>query len=474
MTTDNNTLHIYTRVSTSTQEEKGTSLESQEKLGIEKAEELGFKHKVWNEGGASSNFETLENRPVLLELLEKINRDEVKHLWVYNNDRLSRNEITALEIRIAMQKHGVKLYTKDGVFDLNIPQDKFVKGILDSLSQYDNALRSERTRMGKLTRVKQGFWQGGPTPFGYHTVDKKLVPHPIESEWVKKIFQWYADRKSIDEIKREMDKSGIKPRRGNPIWSNGSINKLLQNTHHKGEYTFTDKSTGEVVECKCPPIVSKTLWNRCQDNRKKILQRKGQNMKTTHFYMLRDLMYCGHCGHHITGRKKPSKNENFYYCPKKERDWKNSPLAEEEKWKRGRGCSMTRSLNIDATDELVWNTVKYAVTKAMFEDVPDFNEMLQSIKEKEQKSEAEVRETNRKIERYRRELRQIRNQIADVETQILLGKKAGDIGSRIVENLEEEHNRVQGEIEQLEMSSQMTENVLDRMVNADKFSKKFL
>tara|TARA_B100000508_G_C11446278_1_gene271523 strand:- start:708 stop:1583 length:876 start_codon:yes stop_codon:yes gene_type:complete len=184
--------------------------------------------------------------------------------------------------------------------------------------------------------------------------------------------------------------------------------------------------------------------------------------------MLRDLMYCGHCGSHIAGRKKKAKYENFYYCPKKERDWKNNPPAEEEKWKRGRGCSMTRSLNIDATDKLVWNTVKYAVTKAMFEDVPDFNEVLRSIKEKEQKSEAEVKETNRKIEKHKRELRQIRNQIADVETQILLGRKEGDIGDRIIENLEAEHNRVQEEIEQLEMNSKMSSNTYESLLNAGK------
>jgi hypothetical protein len=44
------TLHIYTRVSTAVQAEQGTSLDSQRELGIEKAKQLGFEYKVWDEG----------------------------------------------------------------------------------------------------------------------------------------------------------------------------------------------------------------------------------------------------------------------------------------------------------------------------------------------------------------------------------------------------------------------------------------
>ena len=62
------TLHIYTRVSTQTQQDEGTSLETQKDMGIQKAKDLGFKHKVWNEGGASSHYEDLDNRPVLMSL----------------------------------------------------------------------------------------------------------------------------------------------------------------------------------------------------------------------------------------------------------------------------------------------------------------------------------------------------------------------------------------------------------------------
>jgi DNA invertase Pin-like site-specific DNA recombinase len=77
---DNKTLHIYTRVSTTAQEEKGTSLETQEALGIKAAKSLGVGYKVWNEGGRSSNYEDLNNRPKIMELLRSIEAGEVKNL----------------------------------------------------------------------------------------------------------------------------------------------------------------------------------------------------------------------------------------------------------------------------------------------------------------------------------------------------------------------------------------------------------
>ena len=151
------TLHVYTRVSTEVQATEGTSLDTQKDLGVAKAEELGFNHKVWNEGGASSHYEDLDNRPVLMQLLREVEDGKIKHLYVWNNDRLSRNEITAQTVRVALQRNDVVLYTKDGKYDLANPTDKLVKTILDGIAQYDNALRAERSRLGKLNRVQSSI-----------------------------------------------------------------------------------------------------------------------------------------------------------------------------------------------------------------------------------------------------------------------------------------------------------------------------
>ena len=174
------TLHIYTRVSTIAQEEEGTSLETQQELGIKRSKELGFKYKIWNEGGQSSNKEDLTNRPVLIALLDEIERSAIKQVFVFNTDRLSRNEHTWSLIRLKLVKHDVTLHTSSGVFSLANQLDKMLLVIMSEVSSYDNYLRAERSRLGKIKRIQQGFWMGGPPPFGYRIKDKRLEPNSDE------------------------------------------------------------------------------------------------------------------------------------------------------------------------------------------------------------------------------------------------------------------------------------------------------
>lgn len=446
MTDSRETLHIYTRVSTDAQEEKGTSLETQKSLGIEKANQLKMNYKIWNEGGESSSFEHFINRPELRGLLHAISAGEVKHLWVYNNDRLSRNEITAAQIRTALREHNVNFYTLGGKFNLNNPQDNLFKKMLDSFAEFDNEIRTDRTRLGKLNRIKEGFWMGGPPPYGYEIKDKKLALHPEESKWVQQIFEWYGSKKSIEWIKTELDSQGIYPRRNKKPWTLGSINKLLQNTHHMGQYNYTDSKTGETVKCICPNTISISLWNKCQEIRKQTLVRKGQNNRTKRFYLLRNFLYCKHCGSHMAGRIIPRKNENFYYCPRKERNWVKGSLKEKEKWVRGKGCSMIRSMNIHQTDKLVWNSVVDAISNSKFLEYEG-----KKFFDKMQKDEDALPSEVLKHKRLSKDLEIVESSISRVETDKILGK---NIKQGVLENLYKEMARVQQEIEQSEIRMQ--------------------
>jgi DNA invertase Pin-like site-specific DNA recombinase len=108
----NNTLHIYTRVSTRVQDEEGTSLTTQKELGIAKSKELKIKHKLWNGSAASSHHEDLLNRPVLAKLLLDMEQGEIKHIFIFNNDRLSRNEDTQFVIKSALSRNDINVLAR--------------------------------------------------------------------------------------------------------------------------------------------------------------------------------------------------------------------------------------------------------------------------------------------------------------------------------------------------------------------------
>lgn len=111
-------LHILVRVSSHSQEEEqgGTSIIFQSRLGIELSKKLKMKYQIHNEGGISSSKDTLDNRPVMLNLLRLMDEGVVKHLWTYNTDRISRGH-TWYFIRKKMVDNGVILYTSNGKYD---------------------------------------------------------------------------------------------------------------------------------------------------------------------------------------------------------------------------------------------------------------------------------------------------------------------------------------------------------------------
>ncbi len=350
------TLHIYTRVSTVVQADKGTSLESQLELGKKKAKALKFAFEHWNEGGKSSHHDDIQGRPKLYELFQAIKAGEVKHLWVYDQSRLSRNDQVASILRYEFNKQGVTLYTKDGQFDLSSPSDKLLKQMLDAVAEFENSVRAERSRIGKLMKVKAGCWHGGVPPFGYEISKSKLAENKAESKWVKFIFKQALKGNSVASIKKELDSNGVLARRGG-LWTLGSIESLMTNTHYLGRYTYTDGVSGEKVEVSCPKLVDEVTWNSINLERKRKASRKDQqNATTKNFYLLRDFMVCGHCGRKMAGRIKPAKSEYMYYCPNKERVWAKEGESTTH-YQRGTGCGFDRAMNIQLTDKAVFDTV---------------------------------------------------------------------------------------------------------------------
>jgi len=280
----------------------------------------------------------------------------VKHLFVYNTDRLSRNQQTWAVIRYKLLEHSVTLHTGTGQMKLKNPVDDLMLGILSEISQYDNRIRAERSRLGRFHKVQQGSWKGGAPPFGYRLLNRRLEVDPFESEWIRKIYEWYCHNVPIKEIQSRLSMQGVMTRRGNTQWSLGSIQMILRNPVYVGHFEYTDKMLGETVRISTPPILEPYLFQIAQEKRKASRSHRHLVNASKHFYLLRGLLRCGHCGLPMGGRSHKAGHQHVYYCVYKERRWKTEE-KEHAKWQRGTGCSMTRSVNIERTDQLVWSMI---------------------------------------------------------------------------------------------------------------------
>jgi DNA invertase Pin-like site-specific DNA recombinase len=443
-------LHIYTRVSTVVQADEGMSLDIQRDLGIKRASELGFEHKLWNEGGKSSNHEEIDKRPVLSQLFNEIRQGVVKHLFVYDQSRLSRNDTVSSIFRIECAKQGVTLYNKEGKYNLSDHNDHFMKQILDAVGQFDNAQRAERTRLGKVARVRQGNWLGGPPPYGYELKNRKLVINEDEAKWVRYVFDQYSQKVPLIDVKFELDRNGVQPRRQKGTWTMGSLQAMMRNTHYIGYWDFRDGKTGEEIRVECPRILSSDLWSKVQKTKEDHLSKRNSTNAVKHFYMLKNVLRCGHCGTWLSGvinPKQPSKAH--YYCPKKERQWAKKEIPESEKWQRGRVCSMTRSLGIAATDELVWDTVVELITKSRsFRELTKV-EILGKDYTSLKGSEEEAKDSNQKIKSLKKTHKKIEEALAKVETDRLMDRISSVQYPIIRENLTKEMLEVEVQIERL-------------------------
>lgn len=444
-----NTLHIYTRVSTAVQADEGMSLDFQAEIGAKRAKDLGFKHVLWNEGGKSSNHEEIDKRPILSQVYNKILSGEIKHLFVYDQSRLSRNDGVSSAFRVACNRNGVTLYTKDGTYDLSNSTDQFMKKIMDAVAELDNAQRAERSRLGKLARVKQGHWLGGPPPFGYSVEKKHLVVNKDEAEWVKRIFTEYANQTPTIDIKVLLDSNGVKPRRGGKGWALGSIQAMLRNTHYVGYWEYNDKRSGESVRVECPRILPSALWKKVEATKNRNKAKRAAENPQKHFYMLTGVIRCAHCGNLMSGETRSNVGKQVYFCPKKLRDWRKTKIAEEDKWKRGRVCQMTRSLNLPETDEVVWNAVIEVMSKSVIlkEQVKSktFEEFGKARLDDSQLNAAKL-----KIKALQKQITKLNEALALVETNRILERVSAEQYPLIKANITDERTSVEAEIEQLQ------------------------
>ena len=443
-------LHIYLRVSTETQSSDGFGLDIQKEWGLELGKQLNLKTKIWNEGSASSSNDSLDKRPVILDLLDNIERGDIKHLYVFNTDRLSRNIQTWGLIRYKILTHNVLLYTgkNSQPIDLSDDQQNLLMGMLGEIAQYENNLRKKRLVSGKLKKIKEGGWMGGPPPYGYHNVDGVLKPHPYERKIVNLIFEEYSNGKTTNELRNILLGEGVKTRRGNAIWSLGSIRSLLTNTHYNGSYVIHDKFSGETLVCNCDPIVPAKLYKKVQkDFEERSYKAKGRikQGQQKHDYLVKEFLRCGHCGNVFGARRNKIKYYNHYYCRGSENSWVNGK-------KKSLKCKdRVRSIIIDQTDQIVWETVLEVLGKShLFKET--IKQEIMGLYKTHHNSEDEIKVIKKRIKRSKKELDDMIKMSSQTEAMGILKTKSEVEVKQILSVLDEAKGEKRLELETLQKS----------------------
>lgn len=444
------TLFTYLRVSSRVQEKEGTSLKTQREKGELKGKELGLNVIHFNEKGKSSKYDSFINREKIDELLQLVKLGKVKHLYVFDINRLSRNRDTGYYIKSILYKSKVNVYTDSGKYDFGSSTDRFIFELFSNLSVLENDRRRKWSMLGKIQSIRMGRWKGGVVNFGYDLKDKKVIVNKIEKSIVNKMFRMYDKGQSTRDIQKWLETEGIVSRYGNKRFSLGTIQSMLKNTIYIGQMKI---SIGEFnFDFTTPKIVDRELFRRVNNRIGTILQRKNQINKTTQFYLLRDLMYCNRCNNIMCGRKvnrKDSKGENFYYCSYSGYRWKRTGNKIDKK------CSLEKSVNITKTDVLVWETMidLFRNSHILKEEFKKESLRVKYLEIDDLKKE--INKLSKKIKQVNREINLMKESVYQLEVDRMSFKIKQDRFEYLTKGLDEEINkkrdtrdRIEEELEQ--------------------------
>ncbi len=227
---------IYVRVSTSDQVDN-YSLETQESECSKFCDREGLViDRIFREEGESAKtVNRTELQEMLRYLTSNAKKREITHVVVYRVDRLAREVGGHHTIKTTLSKLNVTLLSVMERFD-ETPTGKLTENLMAVLAQFDNDLRSQRTRDGMKAALSHGRWVW-QAPYGYRNGSKSepsLIPDPVEAPIVREIFRRAASGEPKDSIRLWAASQGLITSTGRPL-ALSQIHRIVTNCIYIGQ-----------------------------------------------------------------------------------------------------------------------------------------------------------------------------------------------------------------------------------------------
>lgn len=239
-------------------------------------------------------------------MLEDARSGKVNVIVAYKLDRLTRS-VRDLEILISeLEKYECSLECAMNDINTSTANGRFFVRMLTVLSQLEIERVSERTKFGLVGAIKDGHIPVRKT-LGFMRDKKKLIINPAKSEIVERIFDLYLKGNSYQRIANIFNEEKVL----NKKWYDTTIQKILANPLYKGDFISGGRTgTPILYENVVEPIISKKLWEDCQEQSKK----NTRNYTRRNDYIFFQKIICPHCKR-IMACKAPggSKKKYIYY-----------------------------------------------------------------------------------------------------------------------------------------------------------------
>ena len=313
---------IYARFSSSKQQEQ--SIDGQLRYCREYAERNGY--RVIGEYCDRAISGKTDKRPQFQKMIEDSASKRFKYVLVWKFDRFSRDRYAAALYKHKLKKNGVKVVSVTESIGEG-SESIILEAMLEAMAELYVTQLSENVKRGAREAALKGNNVGGVIPFGYDSINKKLVVNEKQAMIVREAFQLYAAGTQIKDIVAEFNEKGYMMRNGRPF-NRETFHCMFQNEKYIGVFHYDDIR----IEGGCPAIVDKETFDKCRKRAKANKREKvGKPSKTD--YLLKGKAFCGYCSSSIVGDSGTSKTgvrHEYYSCSKRKKE-KNCIKLREKK-----------------------------------------------------------------------------------------------------------------------------------------------
>ncbi len=285
---------LYCRVSSKEQEEKGYSLEAQEKLLKDYASRNDFSIAKIYKISESASGKLI--RKTFSEMLAYTKKNKLNLILVEKIDRLTRNLRDAAIISDWInesEKNQIHFVKENFIVNRNTrAHENLVWDMKVAIARFYTNNLSEEVKKGQKAKLESGWMPQRPC-LGYKTIgdkghktqviDEKIAP------LIRQAFELYSSGNySLNFLAEVMFDEGLKTPSGKMLAKN-TLHNMLTNPFYTGQIVWNKK----VYPGNHEPIVDNDLFDKVQ---LKIKRKLSATQFKKHLFIFKGNMRCAECG----------------------------------------------------------------------------------------------------------------------------------------------------------------------------------
>ena len=251
--------------------------------------------------------------------------------------RFARNTVDTLSYVRKLKEKNVAIFFEEENINTLEMSGELLLTILSSVAQQESETISSHVKLGLKMKMQRGELVGfhGCYGYDYDKLTKTLSINEEEKKVIQYIFGRYIQGAGTTMIAKELTEAGVPTRRGNPIWCETVIRKIIKNEKYKGDLlqgkTFTVdpithrrlENMGEkekyLIKKNHEAIIDYETWEEAQ----KILEKRNRNYNKgtrngtyRRMYAFSGITDCAFCGRLVTRKNWTTKStgKKAWYC----------------------------------------------------------------------------------------------------------------------------------------------------------------